>query len=96
MSWCKKGEYDAQNIPKIRAMWVQVGRQSKQTCPGLYVAGKFVTKPMSYVAAQHLYRFKLGTKLIQSLHPYLRRSFYRGGGVAISKQPRREMQGDAG
>ena len=32
-----------------------------------YVTGKFVTKPLSYVAALHLYRIKLGTKLIRSL-----------------------------
>ena len=25
MSWCKKGAYNAQIYPKIRAMWVQVG-----------------------------------------------------------------------
>ena len=31
------------------------------------MTGKFVTKPMCYVAALHLYRIKSGTKLIQSL-----------------------------
>ena len=34
-----------------------------------YATGKFVTKPLSYVAALHLYRIKLGPKLIQSLRP---------------------------
>ena len=37
------------NIPKIRAMRVQVVKHSQ-----LDVTGKFVTKPMSYVAALHL------------------------------------------
>ena len=38
---------------------------------------------MSYVAALHLYRIKLGTKLIRSLHPLWLgqgRSLYKGGG----------------
>ena len=42
------------DIPKIRAPWVQVGNHSQQMCPWPYVPGKFVTKPMSYVAALHL------------------------------------------
>jgi len=57
------------NIPKIRAVWVQVGKDSQQMCPWLHVIGKRDDKPMSYVAALHLYQIKLGTKLIQSLHP---------------------------
>ena len=47
------------------------------------MTGKFVTKPMSFVAALHLYRIKLGTKLIRSLHPLWLgqgRSLYKGGG----------------
>ena len=36
---------------------------------------------MSYVAALHLYRIKLGTKIIRSLRPLGQgRSFYHGGG----------------
>ena len=41
------------NIPKFRAMWVEVGKDS-QTCPWLHVIGKRDDKPMSYVAALHL------------------------------------------
>ena len=70
-------------MPEIRAMWVQVGKHSRQMCPGPHVTGKFVIKPMSYVAALHLYRIKLGTKLIWSLRLLQLgqgRSFYKGGG----------------
>ena len=45
--WCT-------NIPKIRAMWVQLGKHSQQMCPWLYVTGNVVTKCMAYVAALHL------------------------------------------
>ena len=69
MSWCKKGEYNAQISQKIRATWVQVGKHSQQMCPRPYLTGKFVTKPMSYVAALHLHQIKLGAKSIRSLRP---------------------------
>ena len=42
-----------------------------------------VTKPMSYVAALHLYRIKLGTKLIRSLH-----LLWLGQGHSLYKGPR--------
>ena len=51
------------DILKIRALWVQVGKHSQQMCPWPCVTGKFVTRPMSYVAALHLYRIKVGTKV---------------------------------
>ena len=35
--------------------WVQVGKHSQQT----YVTGKFVTKPVSYVAALHFVQNKI-------------------------------------
>ena len=53
--------------PQIRAVWVQLGKHSQHMYPWLYVADKFVTKPMSYVAALHFYRIKLGPKEIRSL-----------------------------
>ena len=62
-------------------MWVQVGKHSQHTCPRPYVAGKFVTKPMSYVAALYVYRIKLGTKLIRSLHLL---SLIQGGGGVLA------------
>ena len=36
--------------------WVQVGKHSQQT----YVTGKFVTKPVSYMAALHFVQNKIG------------------------------------
>ena len=46
-----------------------------------YGAGKLITKPMSYVAALHLYRINSGPKLTRSLRPLWLgqgRSFYGG------------------
>ena len=76
----ERGKYRT-NVPNIRAMWVQVGKHS-QMCPLPYVTVKFVTKPMSYVAALHLYQIKLGTNFIQSLRPLWLgqgRRYHQGG-----------------
>ena len=51
--------------PKNQSSVVQVGKQSQQMCPRVHVIGRFVTKPMSYVAALHLYLIKLGKESIQ-------------------------------
>ena len=52
--WSKKGEMYCTNIPKIRAMCIQVGKHAQSMCPSPYVTSKYVPKPMSYVAALHL------------------------------------------
>ena len=32
VSWCKKGEYNAQISPKSEFLWVQMGKHSQQIC----------------------------------------------------------------
>ena len=67
MSWCKKGEYNAQISPKSELCgfkWANTHNKCVQN--PMYLAN---LSPMSYVAALHLYGIKLGTKLIRSLRP---------------------------
>ena len=49
VSWCKKGEYNAQISPKSELC----GFKWANTHNKCVHVGKFVTKPMSYVAALH-------------------------------------------
>ena len=72
VSWCKKGEYNAQISPKSEPCGVKWANPHNKCVHDPMVTGKFVTKPMSYVAALHLYRIKLGLKLYI---PYARCSF---------------------
>ena len=65
-SWCKKGEFNAQISPKSELCGFKWAN-TRNKC--VHVAGKFVTKPVSYVAALHLCRIKLCPKLIRSLRP---------------------------
>ena len=61
-------EYNAQISPESELCGFN-WPNTHNKCVRDYVAGKFVTKRVSYVAALHLYQIKLGTKLIQSLRP---------------------------
>ena len=68
VSWCKKGEHNALISPKSELSGLS-GQTLTTNVSMTLVTGKFVTEPMSHVAALHLYRIKLGTKLIRSLRP---------------------------
>ena len=51
VSWCKKGEYNAQISPNFELCGFNWANTHNKY---VYVAGKFATKPTSYVAALHL------------------------------------------
>ena len=59
--WCKEGECNAQISPKAELCGFQWANTHNR-CVHDYLTGKFVTKPMSYVAALHVYRIKLNPK----------------------------------
>ena len=51
VSWCKQGEYNAQASPKSELCGFKWANSHNKCVHDSNVTRKFVTKPMSYVAA---------------------------------------------
>ena len=72
-------------------MWVQVGKHSQQMCPCVHVAGKFVTKPMSYMAALRLVASQVRSQMKYGPYGYCSLdkavAYTRGRGYLFAHSP---------